>query len=87
MKLLRRTVKKRAETVMNLAPEGKAPMSKIVKVTPAQVNAAKLKVKRSAATGRYVSSSVSAIANAKRSSSMHGVSSRAGHNMSKKKNA
>ena len=44
-------------------------MAKVVRVTSAQVNAAKLKVKRSAATGRFVSSSVSAIANAKRQTS------------------
>ena len=42
-------------------------MPKVVKVTPAQVNAAKLKIKRSAATGRVVKDSVSQIANAKRS--------------------
>lgn len=41
-------------------------MAKIVKVTPAQVNAAKLKVKRSAISGKTVSDSVAAIANAKR---------------------
>lgn len=41
-------------------------MAKIVKVTPAQVNAARLKVKRSAASGKHVPPSVSAIANAKR---------------------
>ncbi len=41
-------------------------MTKIVKVTPAQVNAAKLKVKRSAVSGKSVSDSVTAIANAKR---------------------
>lgn len=43
-------------------------MPKIVKVTPAQVNAAKLKVKRSAISGRFVSPSVSILANAKRGS-------------------
>ncbi|MEI4270560.1 hypothetical protein TEK04_02390 [Klenkia sp. LSe6-5] len=41
-------------------------MQKVVKVTPAQVNAAKMAVKRSAASGRFVKSSVSKIANAKR---------------------
>lgn len=35
-------------------------------MTPAQVSAAWLKVKRSTASGRFVSRSVSAIANAKR---------------------
>jgi hypothetical protein len=45
-------------------------MAKVVKVTPAQVNAAKLKLKRSAATGRYVTTSVSRIANAKRATSV-----------------
>lgn len=43
-------------------------MAKVVRVTSAQVNAAKLKVKRSAITGRFVSPGVSAIANAKRQS-------------------
>lgn len=43
-----------------------ASMAKVVEVTPAQVKAAKLKIKRSAATGKQVSSSVVAIANAKR---------------------
>ena len=38
-------------------------MPKIVQVTPAQVNAAKFKVKRSAASGKTVSPSVSAVAN------------------------
>jgi len=41
-------------------------MPKVVKVTPAQVNAAKLKIKRSAVSGKIVKSSVSQIANAKR---------------------
>ncbi|MCW2683430.1 MAG: hypothetical protein JWP33_1343 [Blastococcus sp.] len=40
--------------------------TKVVKVTPAQVNAAKMKIKRSAVTGEFVKSSVSQIANAKR---------------------
>lgn len=44
-------------------------MPKIVRVTSAQVNAAKLKVKRSAVSGKFVSPSVSAIANAKRATS------------------
>lgn len=43
-------------------------MAKTVRVTSAQVNAAKLKVKRSEATGRFVSASVKALANAKRNS-------------------
>jgi hypothetical protein len=46
-------------------------MARIVKVTPAQVNAAKLKVKRSAATGRPVTANVAQIANAKRGTSVH----------------
>lgn len=41
-------------------------MAKTVRVTSAQVNAAKLKVKRSAISGRYVSPGVKAIADAKR---------------------
>ena len=41
-------------------------MPKVVKVTPAQVNAAKMKVKRSANSGTAVASNVSRIANAKR---------------------
>ncbi|MDP5183062.1 hypothetical protein QOZ88_10455 [Blastococcus sp. BMG 814] len=41
-------------------------MPKVVKVTPAQVNAARLAVKRSALSGRLVPSSVMRIANAKR---------------------
>lgn len=41
-------------------------MAKVVKVTPAQVNAAKLKVKRSANTGTCVSPSITAIANARK---------------------
>jgi hypothetical protein len=48
-------------------------MPKVVKVTPAQVNAAKLKVKRSAASGKSVPSSVYQIANAKRSTNGHGA--------------
>jgi len=40
-------------------------MAKTVWVTSAQVNAARLKVKRSASTGRVVSPAVSALANAK----------------------
>ena len=38
----------------------------MVRVTSAQVNAAKLKLKRAAATGKVVSPAVGAIANAKR---------------------
>ena len=56
--------------------EGDAAMPKVVKVTPAQVNAAKLKVKRSTATGRYVKTSVSQIANAKRATETHRHSTR-----------
>jgi hypothetical protein len=41
-------------------------MAKIVKVTPAQVHAARLKVKRSASSGKDVSPSVTAIANARK---------------------
>lgn len=41
-------------------------MPNVVTVTPAQVNAAKLKIKRSTASGKVVESSVSRIANAKR---------------------
>lgn len=41
-------------------------MAKTVRVTSAQVNAAKLKVKRSTASGRLVSPGVIAIANARR---------------------
>ena len=41
-------------------------MPKIVKVTPAQIAAAKLKLKRSASAGRAVSPSVTAIANARK---------------------
>lgn len=43
-------------------------MAKIVRVTPAQVNAAKLKMKRSALTGKFVSQGVKAVANARRAS-------------------
>ncbi len=39
-------------------------MTRTVEVTAAQVNAAKLKVKRSLASGRFVPPSVTAIANA-----------------------
>ena len=49
-------------------------MARTVRVTSAQVNAARLKVKRSAITGKVVSRGVEAIANAKRES---GGSSRA----------
>jgi hypothetical protein len=70
---------------MSLDPEGKAAMAKIVKVTPAQVNAAKLKVKRSTATGRYISSSVSAIANARRLPASDPMSPGSGRRVSEKK--
>ena len=43
-------------------------MARTVQVTSAQVNAAKLKVKRSATSGKFVSRGVEAIANAKRES-------------------
>lgn len=43
-------------------------MAKTVWVTSAQVNAAKLKVKRLQGTGKHVSRGVEAIANAKRES-------------------
>jgi len=41
-------------------------MAKTVRVTSAQVAAAKLAVKRAAAAGRYVSRGITAIANARR---------------------
>ncbi len=41
-------------------------MTRTVRVTSAQVNAAKLKVQRSAVSGKFVSRGVQAIANAKR---------------------
>ncbi|PWJ50709.1 hypothetical protein SAMN06264364_12285 [Quadrisphaera granulorum] len=41
-------------------------MAKLVKVTPAQVQAARLKVERSRAKGKPVSASVTAIANARK---------------------
>lgn len=41
-------------------------MAKTVRVTSAQVNAARLKVKRAASSGKHISVGVSAIANAKR---------------------
>lgn len=41
-------------------------MAKTVRVTPTQVEAAKLMVKRSVTTGRHVSPSVTAIANARK---------------------
>lgn len=41
-------------------------MLKVVKVTPTQVHAAKLKLKRSVSAGRDVSLSVTAIANARK---------------------
>lgn len=41
-------------------------MAKIVRVTPAQVSAARLKVKRAVASGKFVSPSVNAVANARR---------------------
>jgi hypothetical protein len=47
-------------------------VAKTVRVTSAQVNAAKLKVKRSAITGKYVSPGVKAVADAKRESSRSG---------------
>lgn len=53
-------------------------MTKTVRVTPAQVDAAKLKLKRSAATGRFVSPSVIAIASAKRGTDASGDSAHRG---------
>jgi hypothetical protein len=47
-------------------------MAKIVRVTPAQVNAAKLKIKRSDASGKSVSPSVKAVANARRGTNHSG---------------
>jgi hypothetical protein len=44
-------------------------MPQVVRVTPAQVNAAKLKIKRATAAGRTVTTSLSQIANAKRATS------------------
>jgi len=44
-------------------------MPEVVKVTPAQVNAAKLKIKRSAGSGKLVTTNVSRVANAKRATS------------------
>lgn len=55
-------------------------MTKIVWVTPAQVMAAKLKLKRAAATGKVVSPAVSAIANAKRATSAHSSAAQASQN-------
>lgn len=55
-------------TVMASSRGKGAVMPKVVKVTPAQVNAAKLKIKRSAVSGKLVTSSVWRIANAKRAS-------------------
>jgi len=43
-------------------------MGRTVRVTSAQVHAAKLKVQRSATSGKFVSRGVEAIANAKRAS-------------------
>ena len=48
-------------------------MTKTVRVTSAQVGAAKLKIKRAAVTGRYVSPSIQAIANAKTATSANGT--------------
>lgn len=58
-------------------PRRRDGMAKTVRVTTAQVNAAKLKIQRSAVTGRSVSRGVQAIANAKPSSS-NGTASRNG---------
>jgi len=49
-------------------------MARTVRVTSAQVNAAKLKVQRSATSGKSVSRGVEAIANAKRASGSGGSS-------------
>ena len=48
-------------------------MAKTVRVTRAQVNAARLKIKRSAVSGKYVSPSVHAVANAKGADSPNGA--------------
>ena len=59
---------RRTATVSPGERSGGTEMPKVVKVTPAQVNAAKLKIKRSAASGRVVAASFAHIANAKRTS-------------------
>jgi len=46
--------------------ESEPGMAKIVRVTPAQVSAARLKVKRAVAAGKFVSPGVNAVANARR---------------------
>ena len=48
-------------------------MAKTVRVTSAQVNAAKLKIKLSASLGKDVPASIHAIANAKRLASPNGA--------------
>lgn len=55
-------------TLGDVVPDGREEehVSKTIRVTPAQVRAAKLKVKRSALSGKQVSAGVSAIANARR---------------------
>ena len=52
---------------------GVSAMTKTVRVTSAQVSAAKLKIKRSEISGKLVSPSVLAVANAKRATSLNGV--------------
>jgi hypothetical protein len=47
-------------------------MAKTVRVTSAQVNAAKLKIKRSAISGKIVPPSIHAVANAKRATNRDG---------------
>lgn len=48
-------------------------MTKTVRVTSAQVSAAKLKIKRSAISGKYVAPGIQAIANAKPATSPNGT--------------
>ena len=48
-------------------------MTTTVRVTSAQVSAAKLKIKRSEISGKFVPPSVLAVANAKRATSLNGV--------------
>lgn len=62
-----------AERVVSLGAEGDQSVPKIVKVTPAQVKAAKMVVKRSVTAGKPVRSSVTRIANAKRATGSQGA--------------
>ena len=52
-------------------------MTKTVRVTSAQVSAANLKIKRSVASGKYVSPGIQAIANAKPAASLNGTAAAA----------